>query len=76
MNIQPKQITLTPSKIVTLTSIDVVETHELKKSKYLRARLKQGVFVEFRGAEWEALGQWTDESLDTAIAAKLGLVEV
>jgi hypothetical protein len=73
MQITPKTLAMVQERTVTLNEFMVDETVDRKGKGTLFIRLKGGYSLTISGAEYEQLGQWTDDSLDAFLVAKLGL---
>ena len=77
MNTTPKTITNTISlsfKMATLHDVHI--TYDDPIHKILRVSIPEAVppqTLTFKGDDYDALGQWTDVTLNSAIVAKYGL---
>ena len=80
MNIQPKTITSTKTvtssfSFTTLNDAHITNDDPIRKT--LRVTLSEALppqVVSVTGSDYDALGQWTDDSLNAYIIDKYGLV--
>jgi hypothetical protein len=79
MNIQPKTVVQTNTIQISynITKLnDIHVTNDDPYRKILRVNLMEAMppqIITFTGADYDALGQWTDDALNSGIMAKLGL---
>lgn len=81
MNIESKQISESVTTIKTFTVDKLDEMHITTDNPFLKTlcvQLNEAIpsqLIAITGAEYDALGQWTDESLTAYIKSKYGLVQ-
>lgn len=81
INVEPKSITISaartitvPERAVSVESIQWTTTDDsFEKRLVIRVNGQLGFIIE--GAEYDALGQWTDEDIKLQILAHYALVE-
>jgi hypothetical protein len=80
MNIIPQTVEITSSISFTLNTLnDNHITNDNPILKILKVQLNEAVPMKtliFSGAEYDALGQWTDVSLNEYIINKYGLTKI
>ena len=80
--VQPKEITLSPERVINVPSqtvtVDTVKWTTVDDSfvKRLTIRVNTQLIITIVDAEYDALGQWSDEDIKALIVAHYGFVEV
>ena len=74
INVVKKTVMVTPARTAEVSSL-TWRTIDDVFDRRLRIVVNNQVLIVVEGAEYDALGQWTDETIKGIILAKLGLVE-
>ena len=74
INVIKKTVVVAPARTAEVSSL-TWRTIDDAFDRRLRIVVNNQVLIVVEGAEYDALGQWTDETIKGIILAKLGLVE-
>jgi len=81
INVEPKSITISAERTITVPertlNVESVQWNTIDDSfaKRLVIRVNGQLGFNIEGAEYEALGQWTDEDIKLQILAHYGFIE-
>ena len=74
INVIPKVVETAPARTVEMRSVKW-QTLDDAFNKRLRVAVNGSVVLVIEGADYDALGQWTDETMKAFVFGRLGLVE-
>lgn len=74
INVVPKTVVVVPARTAEITSL-TWRTLDDAFTRRLRIQVNASVSITVEGADYDALGQWTDETVKQIILTRLQLVE-
>ena len=74
INVNPKTVTAVPAKTVQVTQVTWRTSDDAFKRR-LQVVVNQAVVIVVEGDAYDALGQWTDETIKALVLDRLGLTE-
>ena len=74
INVIPKMVVLVPAKTAQINSV-AWRTVDDAFARRLRIHVLGGAVITIEGDEYDALGQWTDDTIKALVLARLELVE-
>ena len=74
INVIPKTVEVMPARTAQMTSVKW-QTLDDAFNRRLRISVNGSVSISVEGAEYDALGQWTDDTIKGIILTRLQLTE-
>lgn len=74
INVVPKTVVVVPARTAQVTSL-TWRTMDDAFNRRLRIQVNNSASISVEGAEYDALGEWTDDSIKQIILTRLQLVE-
>jgi ABC-type phosphate/phosphonate transport system substrate-binding protein len=74
INVVPKTVVVVPARTTEVATV-TWRTLDDAFNKRLRIQVNGSVAITVEGADYDALGQWTDETVKQIILTRLQLVE-
>ncbi|MEI8292219.1 MAG: hypothetical protein WCH99_22335 [Verrucomicrobiota bacterium] len=77
INVVPKTVEVVPARAARSVEFTTVSWRTIDDgfSRRLQILVNNSMVIVVEGAEYDALGQWTDETIKGVILTKLGLVQ-
>lgn len=75
INVVPKMVVVVPARTAQVTSL-TWRTMDDAFNRRLRIQVNNSASISVEGAEYDALGEWTDDAIKQIILTRLQLVEV
>ena len=74
INVVPKTVVVVPARTTEVAAV-TWRTLDDAFNKRLRIQVNSSVVIMVEGADYDALGQWTDETVKQIVLTRLQLVE-
>jgi hypothetical protein len=74
INVVPKTVVVVPARTTEVAAI-TWRTLDDSFSRRLRIQVNSSISITVEGADYDALGQWTDETVKQIVLNRLQLVE-
>ena len=74
INVVPKTVVVVPARTADVTSL-TWRTLDDSFNRQLRIQVNSAMSIVFAGADYDALGQWTDDTIKQIVLTRLQLVE-
>ena len=74
INVVPKTVVVVPARTAQVTSL-TWRTMDDAFNRRLRIQVNNSASISVEGVEYDALGEWTDDSIKQIILTRLQLVE-